>query len=86
MSESKHDESFKVVDRRLFTPEGEFRKEVAEQQDRERKLLPAACGEQRAALRGGCEQPNTGERAGRGALQRFLKRRIRRSGRPRLKI
>ena len=30
MSESKHDESFKVVDRRLFTPEGEFRKEVAE--------------------------------------------------------
>ena len=35
MSEPKHDETFKVVDRRLFTPEGEFRKEVAEQQDRE---------------------------------------------------
>ena len=35
MSESKQDESFKVVDRRLFTPEGEFRKDVAEQQDRE---------------------------------------------------
>ncbi len=42
MSESKHDESFKVVDRRLFTPEGEFRKEVAEQQDRERESAPAA--------------------------------------------
>ncbi len=42
MSESKHDESFKVVDRRLFTPEGEFRKEVAEQQDRERETAPAA--------------------------------------------
>ncbi len=41
MSESKHDESFKVVDRRLFTPEGEFRKEVAEQQDRERETAPA---------------------------------------------
>ena len=35
MSDSKHDESFKVVDRRLFTPDGEFRKDVAEQQDRE---------------------------------------------------
>ena len=41
MSESKPDESFKVVDRRLFTAEGEFRKEVAEQQDRERET-PAA--------------------------------------------
>jgi hypothetical protein len=35
LSEPKHDESFKVVDRRLFTAEGELRKEVAEQQDRE---------------------------------------------------
>ncbi len=42
MSESKQDESFKVVDRRLFTPEGEFRKDVAEQQDRERETAPAA--------------------------------------------
>lgn len=42
MSESKQNESFKVVDRRLFTPEGEFRKEVAEQQDRERETAPAA--------------------------------------------
>ncbi len=42
MSELKHDESFKVVDRRLFTPEGELRKEVAEQQDREHEAAPAA--------------------------------------------
>ena len=35
MSESKQDETFKVVDRRLFTADGELRKEVAEQQDRE---------------------------------------------------
>jgi hypothetical protein len=40
LSESKQDESFKVVDRRLFTPEGELRKEVAEQQDRERETVP----------------------------------------------
>ena len=42
MSEPKHDESFKVVDRRLFTPEGEFRKEIAEQQDREHEVGSAA--------------------------------------------
>ena len=41
MSDSKHDETFKVVDRRLFTPEGELRKEIAEQQDREHELAPA---------------------------------------------
>ena len=35
MSESRQDETFKVVDRRLFTADGEFRKDVAEQQDRE---------------------------------------------------
>jgi Domain of unknown function (DUF1844) len=41
LSERKQDESFKVVDRRLFTPEGELRKEVAEQQDREREAPSA---------------------------------------------
>jgi hypothetical protein len=42
LAESKQDDSFKVVDRRLFTPDGEFRKEVAEQQDREREAVPVA--------------------------------------------
>jgi hypothetical protein len=42
LSESKHDETFKVVDRRLFTPEGELRKEVAEQQDREHEAASVA--------------------------------------------
>ena len=42
MSDSKQDESFKVVDRRLFTAEGEFRKDVAEQQDREHEAHPPA--------------------------------------------
>jgi hypothetical protein len=41
LSDSKTEESFKVVDRRLFTPEGELRKDVAEQQDREREAAPA---------------------------------------------
>ncbi len=44
MSDSNQDETFKVVDRRLFTQEGEFRKDVAEQQDREREAAPAAKG------------------------------------------
>jgi len=41
LSESKQDETFKVVDRRLFTPEGELRKEIAEQQDREHEFATA---------------------------------------------
>jgi Domain of unknown function (DUF1844) len=39
LSEPKHDETFKVVDRRLFTSEGELRKDVAEQQDREHQAV-----------------------------------------------
>jgi nucleoid-associated protein YgaU len=42
LSEPKHDETFKVVDRRLFTAEGELRKEVAEQQDREHEAATVA--------------------------------------------
>ena len=35
MTDKKHDESFKVVDRRLFNAEGELRQEIAEGQRRE---------------------------------------------------
>ena len=35
MADPKHDESFKVVDRRLFTEEGELRKEAVEQERRD---------------------------------------------------
>ena len=42
MSEQKQDETFKVVDRRLFTAEGELRKDVAEQQDREQEAAAHA--------------------------------------------
>jgi Domain of unknown function (DUF1844) len=48
LSESSHDESFKVVDRRLFTPDGELRKEVAEQQDREHESASAQQASQAA--------------------------------------
>ena len=48
MSESKQDETFKVVDRRLFTPEGEFRKDVAEQQDREHETASSVNAAQAA--------------------------------------
>ena len=37
MSEHKHEESFRVIDRRPFTSEGELRKEVVEEQEREAK-------------------------------------------------
>jgi len=48
LSDPKHDESFKVVDRRLFTPEGEFRKDVAEQQDREQESASSVSAAQAA--------------------------------------
>jgi len=35
VSEPKHDEGFRVIDRRPFTSEGELRKEVVEEQERE---------------------------------------------------
>ncbi len=41
MSDSKQDESFKVVDRRLFTPEGELRPEAADEK-KQREAQPAA--------------------------------------------
>jgi len=37
VSEHKQDEGFKVIDRRPFTAEGEIRKEVVEEQEREAK-------------------------------------------------
>src|ERR1700736_2740613 len=48
LSEPKQDETFKVVDRRLFTPEGEFRKDVAEQQDREQESASSVSAAQGA--------------------------------------
>ncbi len=40
----KHDEGFKVVDRRLFTEEGELRKDAIEQEKREQEAAAKAAG------------------------------------------
>src|SRR5579863_1739127 len=67
LSDSNQDESFKVVDRRLFTPEGEFRKEVAEQQDRERETAPAATPSGAAGATGTAGLAGAGAVAGKPA-------------------
>ena len=41
MSDHKQEEAFRVIDRRPFTAEGELRKEVVEQEEREAKLEAA---------------------------------------------
>ena len=61
MSEHKHDETFKdetfkVVDRRLFTPEGELRKDMAEQQDRQHNVASVL-----GATPAGGKEPVAGE-------------------------
>lgn len=40
MADPKHEESFRVVDRRLFTSDGELRPEMAEEQTREQTQSP----------------------------------------------
>lgn len=42
MSENKQEESFRVIDRRPFTAEGELRQEVVEREEREAAAQPAA--------------------------------------------
>ncbi|HKW63987.1 MAG TPA: DUF1844 domain-containing protein [Candidatus Acidoferrum sp.] len=41
MSDHNHDDSFRVIDRRPFTSEGELRQDVVEEQEREAKLEAA---------------------------------------------
>lgn len=41
LSDHKHDDSFRVIDRRPFTSEGELRKDVVEEQEREAKVEAA---------------------------------------------
>jgi hypothetical protein len=59
----KSGETFRVIDRRLFTPEGELRKEVLEQERREEQATksakPAAAvsADKSAAAPGGAEAP-----------------------------
>ena len=41
MADHKQDDTFRVIDRRPFTSEGELRKDVAEEQEREARVAPA---------------------------------------------
>src|SRR5437899_3088896 len=55
LSDHKQDESFRVIDRRPFTSEGELRKDVVEEQERETKreaakTPPAPAGETKAPV------------------------------------
>jgi hypothetical protein len=71
LSESKQDETFKVVDRRLFTAEGELRKEIAEQQDREHEsaaTLSTPPPARNAAPTGGAPVSNTAKPSPSGAV------------------
>jgi hypothetical protein len=49
LTEPKHEETFKVVDRRLFSESGELRKDVAEQTEREQNAADAIAAKTRAA-------------------------------------
>jgi len=49
LTEPKHEETFKVVDRRLFSESGELRKDVAEQTEREQNAADAVAAKAKAA-------------------------------------
>jgi Domain of unknown function (DUF1844) len=49
LTEPKHEETFKVVDRRLFSESGELRKDVAEQTEREQNAAEALAAKTKAA-------------------------------------
>jgi Domain of unknown function (DUF1844) len=49
LTEPKHEDTFKVVDRRLFSESGELRKDVAEQTEREQNAAEAVAAKTRAA-------------------------------------
>ena len=49
MTEPKHEDTFKVVDRRLFSESGELRKDVAEQTEREQNAADAVAAKVKAA-------------------------------------
>lgn len=68
MPDSKRDETFKVVDRRLFTAEGELRKEVAEQQDREQEAASVAADKAARHAQAASHGPNQSKVAPQGAV------------------
>ena len=68
MADPKQDESFKVVDRRLFTEEGELRKEAVEQERRDeeaaaRKISTASQAKGSAPEKRTAAAPNGGKQS-----------------------
>lgn len=59
MSDQKQEDSFRVIDRRLFTAEGEIRQEVVEEEAREAKR-EAAVQKAEAEASANKEQPSVG--------------------------
>ena len=60
MADHKQEESFKVVDRRLFTPEGELRKEALEEERREQEVAARKPTETPGAAKPSSGQPTGG--------------------------
>lgn len=74
MADQKQEESFKVVDRRLFTADGELRQEIVEQEKREQESAaakkpsanlggPTLVADQKAGLAGPASAPSPGAAA-----------------------
>ncbi len=59
LADRKQEESFKVVDRRLFTAQGELRKEALEEERREQEVAA-----QKPAETSGAAKPSSGQPAG----------------------
>jgi hypothetical protein len=62
LADQKPEESFKVVDRRLFNEGGELRKDVAEQTEREHAAAEAAAAKAAKAAPSTSAAPGTGQK------------------------
>jgi len=62
LSDQKPDETFRVVDRRMFTPEGEVRDEAVREEKRREEETKAASPTTTAPAKSGAQPPATPER------------------------
>ena len=60
MSDHKQDDSFRVIDRRPFTSEGELRKDIVEEQEREAKVEAAKAPPSTEKAKTPANAPNAG--------------------------
>jgi Domain of unknown function (DUF1844) len=67
VSDSKPDEGFKVVDRRLFTEEGELRNDAVEQERRDEEAKEKSAAAAPPEVRSGAKRTNPSAAAGAGA-------------------